>query len=176
MKGLAHLLMFLIAAFAVAGAETRPNIIFIVADDLRWDTLGYAGNPIVKTPHIDELARTGVRFRNHFVTSSICNVSRATMFSGQYLRRHRIFEFDTPFTPDQWSGCYPKLLRDAGYRTGFIGKFGVGDSNAIAGMAKEFDFWRGLPGQAGLFFDKNNPAGRHKTARFGDQAPPSFVA
>ena len=87
MKGLAaHLLIFLIAAFAVAGAETRPNIIFIVADDLRWDTLGYAGNPIVKTPHIDELARTGVRFRNHFVTSSICNVSRATMFRSV---RHR---------------------------------------------------------------------------------------
>lgn len=148
----------------------KPNLIVIVADDLRWDALGYAGNRIVKTPHLDELARTGVRFRNHFVTSSICNVSRATMFSGQYLRRHQIVEFNTPFTPEQWSRCYPRLLREAGYRTGFIGKFGVGDSNAIAAMKSEFDYWRGLPGQAGLFFEKNNPAGRHKTARFGDQA------
>lgn len=149
---------------------SAPNIIVIVADDLRWDALGYAGNRIVKTPHIDELARRGTQFRNHFVTSSICNVSRATMFTGQYLRRHNIVEFNTPFTREQWSRCYPKLLRDTGYRTGFIGKFGVGDSNAIASMAKEFDYWRGLPGQAGLFFDKNNPNGRHKTARFGDQA------
>src|SRR6185436_13816976 len=130
----------------VRAAELRPNIIFIVADDLRWDALGYAGISIIKTPNLDELARTGVRFRNHFVTSSICNVSRATMFTGQYLRRHRIFEFDTPFTREQWNVCYPKLLRNAGYRTGFIGKFGVGDSNAIAAMASEFDFWRGLPG------------------------------
>ncbi|HZO84776.1 MAG TPA: sulfatase [Verrucomicrobiae bacterium] len=154
----------------VAVCCSAPNIIVVVADDLRWDALGYAGNRIVKTPHLDELARKGTRFRNHFVTSSICNVSRATMFTGQYLRRHNIYEFNTPFTPEQWSRCYPKLLRDAGYRTGFIGKFGVGDSNAIAAMAKEFDYWRGLPGQAGLFFEKNNPSGRHKTARFGDQA------
>lgn len=150
-------------------AEKRPNIVVIVADDLRWDVLGFAGNRIVQTPNLDRLAREGVQFRKHFVTSSICNVSRASMFSGQYLRRHKIVEFDTPFAAEQWNNCYPKLLRDAGYRTGFIGKFGVGDPQAIAAMAKEFDYWQGLPGQAGLFFDKNNPT-RHKTARFGDQA------
>src|SRR5687768_1013645 len=160
----------LLFSMLAAACFATPNIIVIVTDDMRWDALGYAGNRIVKTPHLDELARKGTRFRNHFVTSSICNVSRATMFTGQYLRRHNIYEFNTPFTPAQWSRCYPKLLRDAGYRTGFIGKFGVGDSNAIAAMAKEFDYWRGLPGQAGLFFEKNNPSGRHKTARFGDQA------
>ncbi|HKQ38636.1 MAG TPA: sulfatase [Verrucomicrobiae bacterium] len=168
MKTLIALLALIpLTAFA---AETRPNIIVIVADDLRWDALGYAGNRIVQTPNLDELARKGVQFRKHFVTSSICNVSRATMFTGQYLRRHHIYEFDTPFTPEQWKQCYPKLLRDAGYRTGFIGKFGVGNSNFIASMAKEFDYWRGLPGQAGLFFQNNNPNTRHKTARFGDQA------
>lgn len=160
----------LIVQLIAFSLQARPNIIVIVADDMRWDALGYAGNRIVKTPHLDELARTGARFRNHFVTSSICNVSRATMFSGQYLRRHKIYEFNTAFTAEQWSGCYPQLLRDAGYRTGFIGKFGVGDSNAIAAMKDEFDYWRGLPGQAGLFFERNNPNSRHKTARFGDQA------
>jgi arylsulfatase A-like enzyme len=153
-----------------AAAETsRPNIVVIVADDLRWDALGFSGNRIVQTPNLDRLAREGVQFQRHFVTSSICNVSRASMFSGQYLRRHKILEFDMGFTPQQWSNCYPKLLRDAGYRTGFIGKFGVGDPQEIATMASEFDYWRGLPGQAGLFFDRNNPT-LHKTARFGDQA------
>lgn len=167
------ILIAILVAFttaATSAAEARPNIILIVADDLRWDALGYSGNRIVQTPNLDQLARRGTRFRNHFVISSICNVSRATMFTGQYLRRHGIYEFDTPFTPEQWSRCYPKLLRNAGYRTGFIGKFGVGDSNFIANMAKEFDYWRGLPGQAGLFFPKNNPNARHKTALFGDQA------
>ena len=169
MKTFIALLLAFIAAVASA-AETRPNIIVIVADDLRLDALGFTGNRIVQTPNLDTLARSGTRFRNHFVTTSICNVSRATMFTGQYLRRHHVYEFDTPFTPEQWSHCYPKLLRDAGYRTGFIGKFGVGDSNFIASMAKQFDYWRGLPGQAGLFFQNNDPSARHKTARFGDEA------
>ena len=164
------ILLALLLAVSAHAADPRPNIIVIVADDLRWDAFGYMGNRIIQTPNLDDLARRGTHFRNHFVTSSICNVSRATMFTGQYLRRHHIYEFNTPFTDEQWSRCYPKLLRDAGYRTGFIGKFGVGDSNFIAGMAKEFDYWRGLPGQAGLFFQNNNPNTRHKTARFGDQA------
>ena len=99
-----------------AQAAARPNIIVIVADDLRWDALGFAGNRIVQTPNLDGLSKNGVRFRNHFVTSSICNVSRASMFTGQYLRRHKIIEFDTPFTPQQWGDCYPRLLRDAGYQ------------------------------------------------------------
>src|SRR5688572_14495963 len=90
----------------VAASLAAPNIIVIVADDLRWDTLGYMGNRIIQTPHLDEMARRGAHFRNHFVTSSICNVSRATMFSGQYLRRHGILEFNMPFKPEQWSRCY----------------------------------------------------------------------
>ena len=148
----------------------RLNILFLLADDLRWDGLGCAGNRFVPTPHIDELASKGVRFKNHFVTTPICNVSRASIFTGQYKRRHGITDFATPFTPAQWSGSYPALLRKLGYRTGFIGKFGVGDEAAVKAMAGEFDYWRGLPGQAGLFFDPNDPEHRHKTARFGDEA------
>src|SRR6185369_103176 len=89
---------------------------------------------------------------------------------GQYARRHRIVDFATPFTPGQWRHTYPALLRNAGYRTGFVGKFGVGNDEAIARMTNDFDFWRGLPGQGGLFFDKDDPGHTHKTARFGEQA------
>ena len=165
--------VLVLACSGINAAEpgARPNIIVILCDDLRWDAIGCAGNPIVKTPNLDRLAARGVRFRNHFVTSSICNVSRASIFTGQYLRRHRIVDFKTPFTEQQWNATYPALLRKAGYRTGFIGKFGVGDAPpTVAAMADKFDYWRGLPGQAGLFFAKNEPNGRHKTARFGDQA------
>src|ERR1044071_687037 len=123
-----------------ATPESRPNMIFLLADDLRWDALGYTGNRIVQTPHIDRLAARGVMFRNHFVTTSICNVSRASIFCGQYARRHGITDFATPFTAEQWSRTYPALLRKAGYRTGFIGKFGVGDDKSIAAMEREFDY------------------------------------
>src|SRR5207249_9336387 len=90
--------------------------------------------------------------------------------SGQYARRHGINDFATPFTPEKWAQTYPALLRQAGYRTGFIGKFGVGNNKAVAAMAKHFDYWRGLPGQAGPFFDPKDPTHTHATARFGEQA------
>jgi arylsulfatase A-like enzyme len=145
-----------------------PHIVFLLADDLRWNALGCMGDKIVQTPHLNALAERGTLFPNAFVTTSICAVSRATLFSGQYARRHRINDFQTPFAADRWAETYPALLRKAGYRTGFIGKFGVGKD--VAPMAKEFDYWRGLPGQAGPFFDPKDATKTHATARFGDQA------
>ncbi|MEI6569551.1 MAG: sulfatase-like hydrolase/transferase, partial [Verrucomicrobiota bacterium] len=127
----------------------RPNLLFILTDDQRWNTLGCLPGSKVQTPNLDCLARQGVLFRNQFVTTSICCVSRASILTGQYERRHRIGDFATPFTPGQWAETYPALLRKAGYRTGFIGKFGVGNDAAIAAMSPEFDYWRGLPGQGG---------------------------
>jgi len=126
------------------------------------------GDKIIQTPNMDRLAADGTLFRNCFVTTSICCCSRASILSGQYTRRHGIGDFNTPFSAEAWKQTYPALLRKHGYRTGFIGKFGVGNGKAIAAMDKEFDFWRGLPGQAGPFFEKGDP--RHKTARFGDEA------
>ena len=85
---------------AAAGNEKRPNIVFLLADDLRWNVLGCTGDNLAKTPHIDALAERGVLFRNHFVTTSICAVSRASILSGQYARRHKINDFGTDFTRD----------------------------------------------------------------------------
>jgi len=148
----------------------RPNLVFILADDLRWDALGCMGDPVVQTPNIDRLAQHGVLFRNAFVTTSICCVSRVSFFTGQYGRRHGINDFNTPLTAAQWAQTYPALLRAAGYRTGFVGKFGVGDAKAVAAAAKDFDYYKGLPGQAGPFFDPKDPTHTHATARFGEQA------
>src|SRR5262245_55069331 len=92
----------------------RPNFIFILTDDQRSDSLGCTGNRLIRTPNIDCLAANGVRFRNHFVTTSICCVSRASIFTGQYERRHGIGDFTTPFTLAQWKETYPALLRAAG--------------------------------------------------------------
>lgn len=156
---------------AEQSAATRPNIIFVLADDFRWDALGYRGHPIVQTPHLDALARGGVVFENAFTTTSICSVSRATFLSGQWMRRHGIKDFATGFSPEQWRQTYPALLRQAGYYTGFVGKIGVGDASMLALAAQYFDEWKGQAGQGPLdFIDENDSTRTHETAKLGNHA------
>jgi alpha-L-rhamnosidase len=104
---------------------TRPNIIFILTDDQRFDSLGYAGNDVIHTPEMDKLAEEGVYFENALVTTPICSASRASIFSGRYERAHRYKFGPDPLRPEFVEDSYPKLLQDAGYYSGFIGKFGV---------------------------------------------------
>jgi arylsulfatase A-like enzyme len=104
----------------------RPNIVFLLADDMRWDAMGCVGNPIIKTPNLDALARDGVLFKNSFVTTSICAASRASILTGLYERTHRYTFTTKPITAEHVAISYPVQLRKAGYRTGFVGKFGVG--------------------------------------------------
>ena len=92
-------LAFLAVALVSSAAEARPNIIFLLGDDLRWDAMRHAGNPIIETPALDRLAADGVSFTNSYVTTSICMVSRATFFTGQYESAHKIHDFATPFAP-----------------------------------------------------------------------------
>ncbi len=106
-------------------AVGRPNIIFILTDDQRFDSLGYAGNEIIHTPEMDRLAEEGVYFENALVTTPICSASRASIFSGRYERAHRYKFGPDPLRPDFVEDSYPKLLQQAGYYSGFYGKFGV---------------------------------------------------
>ncbi len=142
-----------------------PNLLFLLGDDHRWDALGCMGNRIIQTPNIDALSRSGVTFENNFVTTSICVTSRASFFSGLYARNHRILAFNQQFTGKQFDGTYPAQLRRAGYRTGFIGKYGL-DGGELP--AKGFDYWRGFRGQ-GKYFPKGEP-GVHLTQVMSDQA------
>src|ERR1043166_8116948 len=99
-------------------AETvgRPNIVFLLTDDQRWDSLGLTGNPVVKTPNIDRLAADGTFFPNATVNSAICTPSRTCYFLGQYERRHGVnFNSGTALTAEAWAKSYPMLLRAAGY-------------------------------------------------------------
>jgi arylsulfatase A-like enzyme len=121
----------------------RPNIVFLLADDMRWDAAHVTGNTVVQTPNIDNLAAGGVVFRNAYVTSPVCAISRASIFTGQYERRHLINDFDTEMSPAQVAQSYPTLFHDAGYRTGFIGKYGVGTVMPTT----LFDYWKGFAGQ-----------------------------
>lgn len=103
--------------------SSRPNILFFFADDQRYDTLSCAGHPIVKTPAIDALASEGVRFRNAFVTTSVCWVSRATVLTGQWARTHAIRNAVPTVKPESLAAMFPVELRKAGYRTGHVGKW-----------------------------------------------------
>ncbi|TLD69623.1 sulfatase [Phragmitibacter flavus] len=152
------------------GAE-RPNVVFLLVDDWRWNAAGFMGDKIVKTPHMDALAKEGVVFENAFVTTSICSVSRASILTGQWERRHGIVDFKTGLTDAQWAETYPGLMRKAGYRTGFVGKYGVGDVKATEERGASFDFWRGQAGQGTKFFiEPGDSTRKHATARYGDEA------
>ena len=105
--------------------QERPNIIFLLTDDQRWDALGSAGNSIIKTPNMDLLANKGTRFENAFVTTPICAASRASIFTGLYERTHEYTFRQPPIENKYTSISYPELLKEAGYYTGFIGKYGV---------------------------------------------------
>jgi arylsulfatase A-like enzyme len=108
-----------------SSGKGRPNIIVILTDDQRWDAIGYSGNKIVQTPHMDKMASESMYFRNAFVTTPICAASRATVLTGLYERTHG-FTFGTPPLRNPWIDIsYPKLLHDAGYRTALFGKLGM---------------------------------------------------
>lgn len=141
MNWLTPLLLLLLAGCQTSAAETKPmNIIVLLADDWRFDTLGCAGNPIVRTPHLDRLAGEGIRFTQACVTTSICGVSRASLFTGQWMSRHGNQRFDAFKTP--WAETYPGLLRKHGYYVGHIGKWHNGKF-----PTENFDFGRAYHGK-----------------------------
>ena len=114
-----------VLSVARAAEALRPNIIFFLIDDQRNDTLGCVGHPIIKTPVIDSLADEGVRFENAFVTTPICAASRASIFTGLYETTHGYTFGKPPLKKEHIDNSYSMLLHKAGYRTGFIGKYGV---------------------------------------------------
>ncbi len=102
---------------------SKPNILFFFADDQRFDTLGCAGHPIVETPTIDRLAAKGARFTNMFVTRSTCWASRTTILTGLTSRSSVELDGSDQVKPEALTALFPDRLRDAGYRTGLIGKW-----------------------------------------------------
>lgn len=115
----------LLKAAAQQEAGRKPNIIFILTDDQRWDALGYAGNKYIHTPAMDRLAEEGVYFQNAFSSTPISAASRASILTGLYERTHG-YTFQTGNLPEEYMDLsYPVLLRKNGYRTAFFGKLGV---------------------------------------------------
>ena len=146
----------------------RPNILFMLGDDHRWDAMGCMGNHIIHTPHLDRLGQQGVIFENHFCTTPICCASRASIMLGQYAGTDGIYDFATPLNPQQVQQTYWQQLKHAGYHIGFVGKFGVGNKMP----SEAFDYWKGFPGQGHYFPQGAN--GPHLTYIMRDQADAFF--
>lgn len=135
----------------------RPNIVFILIDDLRWDELGIAGHPFIKTPHIDRIAREGARFRNAFMTTPLCSPSRASFLTGQYAHTHGITDNVDRSAASHQLVTWPRLLHDAGYATAFIGKWHMGNDDK---PRPGFDRWVSFKGQGTYFNPPINEDGK----------------
>lgn len=175
------ILAFLLAFALSATAAEKPNIIFILADDLGWGDLGCYGNRIIQTPNLDRMAREGTLFTQFYVNASVCSPSRCAFFTGQYPARHKIHGHYATAQQNEVRGMSnwlePKvpnaarLMKSAGYTTAHIGKWHLGnDAGGPAVGAYGFDFV-GTPEKGGANGPMLDPYFRAKsTAIFVDEA------
>ncbi len=137
---------------APAAAEARrPNFVFILVDDLRWDAMSCMNHPFVKTPNIDRIATGGVRFANAFVTTSLCAPSRAAFLTGACAHTNENQEFDHAMP------TFASQLQAAGYETAFVGKWHMKN---VATPRPGFDYWLSFKGQGRYIDPQLNENGR----------------
>ena len=123
-----------------------PNILLVLADQWRAEAFGYAGDPDIKTPNLDQLQREGVQFINAVSGMPVCSPMRASLLTGQRPLTHGVFLNDVPLSPE--AVTIAKVLRAAGYDTGYIGKWHVNGDGRSAFIPRErrqgFDYWKAL--------------------------------
>jgi len=152
--------------------KERPNIIFILTDDQRFDALGYAGNKYVPTPEMDKLASSGTYFSKAIATTPICAASRASILTGLHERSHN-YTFQTGNIREEYmANSYPKLLKNNGYYTGFYGKFGVeyGDLESQFDVYESYDRDVKYKDRRGFFYKTIGKDTVHLTRYTGQQA------
>lgn len=125
-----------------------PNFLIVITDDQRWDAMSHMGCRMLRTPNMDRLAAEGARFSNTFVTTSLCSPSRASYLTGQYVHRHGIRGNRMPLPIE--TVTFPRLLQQAGYDTGYFGKWHMGQQPERPG----FNHYVTFRGQ-GSYYDPN---------------------
>lgn len=159
-----HRLVAVAVSFGVLGLgalpgaplpASRPNVLIVLCDDLRWDHLSCAGHPHLQTPNIDRIAREGVRFANAFCTTSLCSPSRASILSGLYAHSHGVLDNFTEF-PVSLPALHTRL-HECGYDTGYVGKWHMGENRDE--QRPGFDYWASHKGQGKYFDTEFNVAG-----------------
>lgn len=146
MKNIILILFLSLYIISCSKKIEKPNIVFVFADQWRAQSMGYAGNPDVKTPNLDKLITEGVCFNNAVSTSPVCTPYRAMLLTGQYVLKNGMFMNDISLNPD--SKSFAKLFKQEGYNTAYIGKWhldGKGRSSYIPKERRQgFDYWKVL--------------------------------
>ena len=139
-------------ASRVLGYEKRPNIVVILSDDHRADTMSNMGHPFIKTPNLDRLAKEGVKFTNTFATTPLCSPSRGCFLTGQYAHRHGVKNNYTPWNDKNVT--FLELLKNSGYNNAFFGKWHMpGRLPDLVGKAVDRFVTFTASGGQGLYFD-----------------------
>ncbi|MBI1388633.1 MAG: sulfatase-like hydrolase/transferase [bacterium] len=158
-------------------ASKKPNVLLLISDDQGLDTPSY-GNPVIQTPHLEQLAADGVRFTNAFCTTPSCSASRSVIFTG--LQNHRNGQYGHAhdyhhFAMHEFVEPLPRLLKRNGYSTGLIGKFHVNPAEAFAfdylPPGREYGGSRNVTGMAKAarkFFDDNQDSPFFLSVGFSD--------
>ena len=129
-------------------ATSTKNVIFILADDHRYDAMGFMQKfSGLQTPNLDKMAATGAHVQNAFVSTALCSPSRASILSGQYAHTHQVVDNFAPLPPK--TKFFPTYLQKAGYKTAFLGKWHMG--NADDAPQPGFDYWLSFKGQ-GVYY------------------------
>jgi arylsulfatase A-like enzyme len=158
------LLLAVLLAPLFGAAPSRPNVLLIVSDDQGWPDLGILGLKDIQTPHLDQLARDGVRATNFYVTWSSCTPSRGSILTGRYPQRNGLYDMvrndlvnyghvysreEYAVSPEMTLGLDPReqtmgdVLKRAGYRTGMVGKWDMGQARRYLPLQRGFDFFHG---------------------------------
>ncbi|WP_044214022.1 sulfatase-like hydrolase/transferase, partial [Saccharicrinis fermentans] len=182
-----YIILISIIALTTSYAQNKkPNIIFLLSDDQKDNTFSAMGHPYIKSPNVDQLIKNGVRFSNTYVAEPICAPSRVAFFTGLNERMSGVgFTSSYKLTEEQWANTYPELLRNNGYYTGFIGKFGIEYYTFKGKTNSKFDYWRAHDGWAKFwpktakncseYFDSGEdiitPVMGESIVEFLDQAP-----
>ncbi|VGO22407.1 sulfatase-like hydrolase/transferase [Pontiella sulfatireligans] len=148
----------LMGLVAVTAAADKPNIIVIMADDMGFEDTGFTGSKDILTPHLDNIADSGVVFKQGYANHPFCGPSRAALLSGRY--QHRFgFETNPAYDPsnpimgiDPGEVLFPERLQKAGYVTGGIGKWHLGAADAFHPNKRGFDYFYGFLGGGHDYF------------------------
>lgn len=137
-------MFFLLNEKCLLAQQSKPNIVFILADDLGYGDLGCYGSAQIRTPHIDALAKTGTKFTQFYAGSTVCAPSRASLMTGLHTGHLTVRgNGEVPLPADE--KIIPQYLKEAGYTTGLFGKWGLGQSHTTGSPEnKGWDYFSGL--------------------------------